>query len=244
MNSENRLRLVKTLTRLTVGTFSPEKQDHFEDEFAAFALTAGTPQVQERAGVLRFRDPGLDTTLVAGMFFQVLVEAEQLPASIPERVSYVRRQAKNYLVNRLAGQISLSQFFRLLHLIDEQVHHYFAHLRGSWTNPAADAGLAAGPSLASAALRTEPLRQALARLPVDSPGRRKLTREKLMEFLLNNGTGWFRLLDFETFFRINKKTAWACLSRLVAEGILTHNGEKANKVRYTLASRFRRDPAV
>lgn len=244
MSSENRLRLVKTLTRLTVGTLSPERQAYFEDEFAAFVLTAGAPQVQERAGVLRFRDPGLDTTLVAGMFFQVLVEAEQLPASIPERVSYVRRQAKNYLVNRLAGQISLSQFFRLLHLIDEQVHHYFAHLRGSWTNPTANAGLATGPSLAAADIRTEPLRRALAHLPMDSTGRRKLTREKLLEFLLNHGTGWFRLLDFETFFRVNKKTAWACLNRLVAEGILTHNGEKANKARYTLAGRFRREPAV
>lgn len=244
MTSENRLRLVKTLTRLTVGTLSPERQAYFEDEFAAFALTAGAPQAQERAGVLRFRDPGLDTTLVAGMFFQVLVEAEQLPAGTAERVSYVRRQAKNYLVNRLAGQISLSQFFRLLHLIDEQVHHYFAHLRGSWTNPAADAGFDSGPSLASAAILTEPLRQALALFPVDSTGRRKLTREKLLEFLLNHGGGWFRLLDFETFFRVNKKTAWACLNRLVAEGILIHNGEKANKVRYTLAGRFRQTSAI
>ena len=76
---------------------------------------------------------GLDTTLVAGMFFEVLMDAAQLPAGPRERVSFVRQKAKDYLVNRLAGQITLSQFYRLLNLIEEQVGYYFEHLTDDWT---------------------------------------------------------------------------------------------------------------
>jgi Fic family protein len=238
MLSDNKLQLVRTLTRSVVETFVPHKLASFEEEFAPFALTGGLPQVQERAGFLKSRDQGLDTTLVAGMFFEVLLEAEQLPASTSERVSYVRKQAKNYLVNRLAGQISLSQFFRLLNLIDENVQRYFAHLRDSWTNPPRNSLSQSMSQLSPSAIRIEALRQGLAHLPMESTGRRKLTQEKLLEFLLNTQGGWFKLLDFETCFQVNKKTAWAYLNQLLEDGILVHNGEKANKVRYTLASRF------
>ncbi len=240
MLSDHRLQVVKTLTRSVVQTFSPHKLASFEDEFALVALTGGAPQVQERVGLLKNRDQGLDTTLVAGMFFQVLLEAEQLPANTSERVSYVRKQAKNYLVNRLAGQISLSHFFRLLNLIDENVQRYFTHLRSSWTNPPQDSLPQPMPSLTPSTIRIEALRQALAHLPVESTGRRKLTQEKLLDFLLNTRGGWFKLLDFETCFQVNKKTAWAYLNQLLEDGILVHNGEKANKVRYTLASHFLR----
>jgi len=240
---ESRCRLVKTLTRLTLETLLPEKLATFEDEFAVFTLAGGTPQVGEQARQLKTPDHTLDTTLVAGMFFQVLVEAEQLPANTLERVSYVRKQAKNYLVNRLAGQISLTQFFRLLNLIDQYVQNYFSNLRGAWIRPPIEALSQAAPFPATGAIDTESLRQALAHFPRESTGRRKLNRERLLKFLLDTGGGWFKLLDFENFFQVNKKTAWAYLNRLLEEGVLTHNGEKANKVRYTLNSRFR-DPGA
>ncbi|MBW1992243.1 MAG: hypothetical protein JRI59_09040, partial [Deltaproteobacteria bacterium] len=182
---------------------------------------------------------GLDTTLVAGMFFQVLVEAEHLPASTAERVSFVRKQAKNYLVNRLAGQISLSQFFRLLNLIDEQVQAYFAHLRSGWLSPAKASPPGPPPPVTPRNLKLEALRRELARLPMESTGRRKLTQDKLLEFLRHTNGNWFKLLDLEQYFQVNKKTAWACLNQLLEHGILTHNGKKANKVRYILADRFR-----
>jgi hypothetical protein len=236
---DHKLHLVRTLTRSVVEAFVPHKLASFEEELAPFALTGGAPQVQERLRFLKGRDQGLDTTLVAGMFFQVLVEAEQLPATTTERVSYVRKQAKNYLVNRLAGQISLSQFFRLLNLIDENVQRYFSHLRGSWTNAPKEAWPQPSPPLTPDAIEVEALRQDLSHLPMESTGRRKLTQEKLLEFLQNTDGGWFKLLDFETYFQVNKKTAWTCLNQLLEDGILIHNGGKANKVRYTLASRFR-----
>lgn len=238
MLADNKLYLVKTLTRAVIETFLPQRLAGFEEEFAAFVLAEGVPRVQERAGLLQTRDQGLDTTLVAGMFFQVLVEAEHLPAGTSERVSFVRKQAKNYLVNRLAGQISLSQFFRLLNLIDDQVQRYFAHLRSSWTAPSP--GTLPPAVSPPAAVHKDHLRLDLASLPLEPTGRRKLTQEKLLEFLLQTRGDWFKLLDFETHFQVNKKTAWACLNQLLAAGILIHNGEKANKVRYTLATRYRR----
>lgn len=239
MLREQRINLVKTLTRSVLEGLAPGKLANFEAEFFPFALSGGVPLVQERLGVMRSRDQGLDTTLVAGMFFQVLLEAEQLPTSTPERVSYVRKEAKNYLVNRLAGQISLSQFFRLLSLIDEHVQRYFSGLRSSWVSPSPEAFPRPVPRQpAGNDINVDALRQALAHLPGDSVGRRKLTQEKLLEFLLNSHGGSFKLLDFEVCFQVNKKTAWACLNQLLDGGILVHNGEKSNKVRYSLAGRF------
>ena len=47
------------------------------------------------------------------MFFQVVMKASRLPTGSQERVSFVRKRAKDYLVTQLAGQITLSQFYRL-----------------------------------------------------------------------------------------------------------------------------------
>ena len=66
------------------------------------------------------------------MFFEVLKDASRLPAGPRERVSFVRKRAKDYLVTRLAGQITLSQFYRLLNLIEEKVEDYFEHLTADW----------------------------------------------------------------------------------------------------------------
>jgi hypothetical protein len=237
MDRDRVLELVKGLTRPVVEAFCPGELATFEADFAAWALTAGVPRAAEKAAVLKPRDQGLDTTLVAGMFFQVMLEASRLPATTPERVSFVRQEAKNYLVSRLAGQITLSQFYRLLSLIEEKAGAYFAALEGEW------AGLRPGPreepQPRPEAVRGEELRRALAELPLPQKGRRKLTPETLWQFLRNTAGAWFRLLDLEAHFRVNKKTAWSYLHLLLQAGILEHNGEKANRVRYALAPRFK-----
>jgi hypothetical protein len=96
------------------------------------------------------------------------------------------------------------------------------------------------PEPTKAVFRVEPLRQALEALPLIPKGRRKLTSNALEEFLRETGGTWFRLLDFEERFGVNKKTAWAYLTQLMQAGILEHNGEKANKVRYMVANSLQR----
>ena len=242
MDRDNRVELVRTLTREVIATVRPEKIATFTEDFAALAISGGLIRAEESLAQFSPKNRTLDTTLVAGMFFQVLREAENLPASTPERVSFIRRQAKSYLATRLAGQITLTQFFRLLSLIEENVQGYFDEVRGGWVSgktPLTTAPVTAtAPPPSQELIQAEPLRQALTALPLTPKGRRKLTSEALEEFLRQTHGTWFRLLDFEEHFQVNKKTAWAYLNQLVQEGILEHNGEKANKVRYMVASTF------
>jgi len=239
MDRDSQLALVRTLTREVLEAVEPEKLATFDDEFAAVVITGGLDQAEETAISYPSRERPLDATLVAGMFFRVIMEAERLPVSNPERVAFVRRQAKTYLVTRLSGQISLTQFFRLLHLIEEHVEHYFQRQPQSWLHPLASGEEAAPPAPPEKRVRLEVLRQALRALHLLPKGRRKLTAATLEEFLDHTQGEWFRLLDFENRFGVNKKTAWAYLNQLLHAGILVHNGEKANKVRYTVADRFR-----
>ena len=231
------LEVVRALTEQVISTLAPEKLADFTDDFADFSLGAGTLQVAERPPQPRPPSSGLDTTLVAGMFFEVLKDASQLPAGPRERVSFVRKQAKDYLVTRLAGQITLSQFYRLLNLIEEKVDYYFEHQTADWLGAPRRRGAPGLPG--PVAIEGEALRQALARLALPLKGNRKLSPETLWDFFSRNGGAWFRLLDFEAHFQVNKKTAWTYLNLLLTAGLLEHNGEKANKVRYILAPPFR-----
>jgi len=240
MDRESCLGLVRLLTEQVIATACPGKLADFADDFADFALGAGAPRVSERLAPQRPPGRGLDTTLVAGMFFEVLMDAAQLPAGPRERVSFVRQKAKDYLVNRLAGQITLSQFYRLLNLIEEKVGYYFEHLADDWTGGPRPPKAAPAPE--AEAIDRESLRQALARLSLPAGSRRKLTSGTLEDFFRRTGGRWFKLLDFEAHFQVNKKTAWSYLNLLLTEGVLEHNGEKANRVRYALAPAFRAVP--
>ncbi len=237
MERERCLALVRSLTEQVVAAVHPEKLPDFADDFADFTLTAGVHQVAERQGYPATPGHGLETTLVAGMFFEVLLDAARLPLSAGERVSFVRRKAKDYLVTRLAGQITLSQFYRLLNLIEARVGDYFEHLAADWTG--APRALEEAPPPEVQAVDGEALREAIARLSLPLKGRRKLTPETLWDFLRLTGGRWFKLLDFEAHFRVNKKTAWSYLNLLLSAGVLEHNGEKANRVRYALDAAFR-----
>jgi hypothetical protein len=246
MDRDDTLTLVRTLTRPVLELFSPAQLDDFEDDFAAWTLSAGALGVAEKSYALTPPAHGLDTTLVSGMFFQVVMEASRLPTGSQERVSFIRKRAKDYLVTQLAGQITLSQFYRLLTLIEAEAGLYFARhdwsggksgLRETWE------ACPPPPPLLPEAVKSEALRQALAKVPLPVKGRRKLTPETLGEYLRETEGRWFRLLDFEARFKVNKKTAWGYLNLLLQEGVLTHNGEKANRVRYALAAPFKANPA-
>jgi hypothetical protein len=240
MDQDSQLELVRSLTKEVMAAVRPEKMATFAEDFAASAISGGLFRAEESLAVHHPRSQTLDTTLVAGMFFQVLREAEKLPVSTPERVSFIRRQAKSYLATRLAGQIPLSQFFRLLNLIEENVQSYFEEVRGSWVGPKTVQAKSLAPEPSEEIVQAEPLRQALEALPLMPKGRRKLTSSSLEDFLRETGGSWFKLLDFEARFGVNKKTAWAYLTQLLQAGILEHNGEKANKVRYMVANSLQR----
>jgi hypothetical protein len=244
MDRDAALILVRTLTRPVLELFSPGQVEDFADDFAAWSLSAGALAAAEPFSPLTSPGRGLDTTLVAGMFFQVVMEASRLPAGPQERVSFIRKKAKDYLVTHLAGQITLSQFYRLLNLIEEEVGRYFARQEWSGGNSGLrDAREAGPPPPLPEPVEGEALRQALAKLALPLKGRRKLTPETLGDYLRETGGRWFRLLDFEAQFQVNKKTAWGYLNLLLQEGVLTHNGEKANRVRYALAAPFKANPA-
>jgi hypothetical protein len=243
MERDRILTLVRRLTQPVVELFCPSQVEEFADEFAAWSLGAGALGVSEESLALTPPPQGLDTTLVAGMFFQVVMAASRLPAGTQERVSFIRKKAKDYLVTQLAGQITLSQFYRLLNLIEEEAGHYFARQDWSGVRTRPEAREASRPAPNPPQVNSEALRQALSRIALPSKGRRKLTPETLWSFLRETEGRWFRLLDFEARFMVNKKTAWGYLNRLFQEGVLIHNGEKANRVRYALAAPFQADPA-
>ena len=247
MDRDDALTLVRTLTRPVLELFAPAQVDDFEDDFAAWTLSAGALGVSEKSSALTPPAHGLDTTLVAGMFFQVVMEASRLPTGSQERVSFIRKRAKDYLVTQLAGQITLSQFYRLLNLIEEEVGLYFARQDWSGGKSALRETREASPPPPLPPLpepvKNEALRQALAKIALPLKGRRKLTPETLRDYLRETEGRWFRLLDFEARFQVNKKTAWGYLNLLLQEGVLTHNGEKANRVRYALAAPFKANPA-
>jgi len=238
MPRDRQMDLVRRLTQAVMETACPEAMNTFGEDFARFAVGAGLIKAEESPIPPWQRGAALETTLVAGMFFQALLEAENLPADTEARVAFIRRQAKSYLATKLAGQITLPQFFRLLKMIEENVQRYFDRSRSGWLRDRQPepSGLVSGSGEAQAA--PSELSRVLMEMPEIPKGRGKLTPEALENFLRKTGGDWFRLLDFEGYFQVNKKTAWACLHQLLKAGILVHNGEKANKVRYALAPRF------
>jgi len=243
MDRDAILPLVRTLSRPVLELFAPAQADDFAEDFAAWSLSAGAFGVSEQSAPLSPPGRGLDTTLVAGMFFQVVLEASRLPAGPQERVSFIRKKAKDYLVTQLAGQITLSQFYRLLNLIEEEAGLYFARQDWAGGRPGLPEAREAAPlPPAPQLVKGEALRQTLAKIDLPLKGRRKLTPESLWDFLRETGGRWFRLLDFEARFQVNKKTAWGYLNLLLQEGVLIHNGEKANRVRYALATPFQANP--
>jgi hypothetical protein len=263
---EARLATVHSLSQGALSVLAPDQNFRFDQEFGLWAANPARLMVREHLGSEetaslaiplgsrssasreRFSQTGalrgLDTTLVAGMFFQVLLEAEHLPGNTLERTSFVKQAVKNFLVQRLAGQITLSQFFRLVQIIEHEVTYYFHRLQGEWLSPedapplktsVSGTGYKVAPSQP---LQVDVLRLALTRLPLPHQANRKLSPEGLFDFLVKSEGRWFRLLDFESQFRLNKKTAWTYLALLLQHDILRHNEEKANKVRYALSLKF------
>ena len=69
---------------------------------------------------------------------------------------------------------------------------------------------------------------------------RKLTWEKLREFLAATRGRWFGVKDFARHFDLDRKTAWEYLQKLRQARLLEHNRGRSAAARYCLEDRFLR----
>ena len=209
----------------------------------------------------------LDRALVAGLIVEVILDQTNWPASLPARQQEVKRCLQDYLVQYLAGRISLDHFRRLVQNLDGWFDYYFSLLaaneratpggpqpltyaapearpvyavqedRAAWLG-AKPADKPSGPK--RQACWEELLESWLAEAKTEMPHRshRKLTPDKLRSFLCQSGGRWFRLRDFERFVQMDRKTAWDYLQQFLQAGLLCHNRKNSAAVRYCLAPAF------
>lgn len=181
----------------------------------------------------------LNRTLVAGLLLEVMFSLPNLPEDPQARRGQVKSRLKNTLVSRLAGHIPLNSFRDLAQNLERWFDLFYPLIESppaqTIVHPSPDQ-----PYVASRPFCENLLRDALARLNGLLPTRRhrKIDPDKLLAFFRQRGGDWFRLKDFELFFRVDRKTAWEYIQKLLQAGLLTHNQGRSAAVRYCLAPRL------
>jgi hypothetical protein len=194
-------------------------------------------------------DEKLDRALVAGLMLEVLLETAGSPMDPQAQRRLVKTRLKDTLVSHLAGRVTLDRFRGLLHQLDCWFPVYYPLITAGplpGLVPAALPTRTAPPPLESPWPSPPPWRPERLRAWLQEEGRdllprrphRKLTQDKLWDFLARTRGGWFRLKDFERHFGVDRKTAWEYLQKLLAAGLLRHNRRRSAAVRYGLASGF------
>ncbi len=197
------------------------------------------------------RRPGLeqdklDRALVAGLMWDVVLEAAGLPADPEARWRLIKARLQDTLVSHLAGWITLDRFRILMGKLDRWVAFYGPLLFPAAPLAAEGRGSAGEPDrsppipFTARVVRADLLDDWLQRAPGLIPRRphRKMHGPKLRAFLSRTRGGWFRLKDFEQYFQIDRKTAWEYLQKLWRAGLLSHNQGRSSAVRYSLAPEF------
>ncbi|MBW1918574.1 MAG: hypothetical protein JRI57_11230 [Deltaproteobacteria bacterium] len=191
----------------------------------------------------------LDRALVAGLILEVMLETPQLPANTKARMQLIKSRLKNYLVQHLAGKVTLDRFRTLNQRLEQWFEYYYPLLdhdpgegRPSYQvkEPVAEYNLAmkkSYPARSRQVFLEEVLDRWLEALRPNLPYRRhrKLSLKKLKEFLQQSAGGWFRLGEFERYFGLDRKTAWDYLQQFLQVGLLCHNRKKSAAVRYCVA---------
>ncbi len=77
----------------------------------------------------------LDRALVAGLMVEVILDQKSWPDSLPARQREVKRCLQDYLVQYLAGRISLDHFRRLVQNLDGWFDYYFSLLAAQEERP-------------------------------------------------------------------------------------------------------------
>jgi len=190
----------------------------------------------------------LDRGLVAGLLLEVLLDPSP-PLRDPEASrGLVKTRLKHTLACHLAGLVTLDRFRALMGSLEPWFALYYP-LLSRLTGPAAPSGTgerelqsAAPPGCTAPALREELLKDWCGHHPGLLPSRphRKLTWEKLKQFLAATRGRWFGVKDFARHFDLDRKTAWEYLQKLRQAELLQHNRGRSAAARYCLADRFLR----
>jgi hypothetical protein len=191
----------------------------------------------------------LDRALVAGLMLEVILETAGTPMDPQAQRRLVKTRLKDTLVTHLAGRVTLDRFRGLLHQLDHWFPVYYPLITAGPPPGLAPGAVSARtsssppvfPPPARPALREERLRawfQEEGRDLLPQRPHRKLSRDKLWDFLGRTRGGWFRLKDFARHFGVDRKTAWEYLQKLLAAGLLRHNQKRSAAVRYSLAPPF------
>jgi hypothetical protein len=189
----------------------------------------------------------LDRALVTGLMLEVILETSTLPVDPQTLRHLVKTRPKGSLAVNLAGRVTLDRFRHLLSQVDIWFPLYYPLTSAGSAKARAALRVQAVPAPAAAmvssrrVLRLDRLR---AWLQEEGGGllphrpHRKVTQDRLWEFLERTQGGWFRLLDFTRHFGVDRKTAWEYLAKFLHAGLLRHNGRRSAAVRYALETRF------
>jgi hypothetical protein len=211
----------------------------------------GSRALAEPLGLRRpgLQEEKLDRALVAGLMVEVILETPGLPPDPRARQRLIKTLLKETLVSHLAGRVTLDRFRLLAGRLDQWFAFYYPLIsptgpgREDHQVPFAEQVSPPRPLLPeNRALREDSLEDWLSHHLHLLPRRRraKLDRQGLQDFLRFTQGGWFRLKDFQHYFRMDRKTAWEYLRKLARAGLLAHNQERSSAVRYSLAPPFLR----
>jgi hypothetical protein len=191
----------------------------------------------------------LDRALVAGLLLEALLEARRQDSPGPQHARQVKTHLKRSLTRHLAGYVTLDRFRTLMAHLDPWFARYYpllAPLAGLPAGLEAAGGGAPLPALAAPprvpVFREDLLEDWRALNPGLFPSRphRKLTWDKLKEFLSSTRGRWFGVKDLARDLGLERKTAWEYLRKLREAGLLRHNGACSAAARYSLEDHFLR----
>ncbi|MBM4284253.1 MAG: hypothetical protein FJ128_03235 [Deltaproteobacteria bacterium] len=187
----------------------------------------------------------LERALVGGLLLEVLLDERALPEDPGSRRRQVKSRLRDTLVSRLAGRIPLNSFLHLARQLDGWFDTFYPLVSpGAAPPPFRPIPRCTTPPPPHPSLDDAKLTAFLRELADLLPRRRhrKLSPEGLLEFLRRMGGAWFRLKDFQEFFRLDRKTAWEYVQKLAVAGLFCRNQARSAAVRYRLESRFLRQP--
>ncbi len=229
--------LLESLTsRGKIGEWPPSKPD-----------SGGFRQRPSRLPAKSAELDSLNRALVTGLVLEAVLENPRLKEEPGIQGHRLKACLRSTLASQLAGHMSLASF----HSLAQGLDHWFEVVFPLLTN----AGLASQPAaparqLAPQApplpvdeakvLEEELFRECLEKNPGLLPRRRhrKLSREKLGDFLEGTGGTWFCLRDVEEYFQVGRKTAWEYVQKMLQAGLLVHNHGQSSAVRYRIAPRY------